>query len=102
DPLLCISLSAQRGQFVDVLVPMIPTEQAVVDEELALGYDKALAEADRFWSPRPQTAATIDVPEPFINDTIHQFERFVEMISERDATTRRNITLSGSLPYVKI
>jgi hypothetical protein len=102
DPLLHITLDAKPAQFVDVLVPMIPTDPAVVDAELALGYDKALAAADQFWSKRPATAAQIDVPEPYINDAIRQFERFAEVLSERNPETGRNMTLSGSLAYVRV
>lgn len=102
DALLEITVEAQKGRYVDVLVPMIPTDRAIVDRELALGYDHAMAEANAFWAERPATAATIDVPEDYIDDTIHQFERFVQVLSEREPETGRNVTLSGSLAYVKI
>lgn len=102
DPLVYIQIEARKGAFVDVLVPMIPIEPAVVDRELLQGFEIARREANAFWSPRPATAATIDVPETYINDTIHQFERFVEVLSEREPETGRNVTLSGSLAYVKI
>jgi hypothetical protein len=73
-----------------VLVPMIPTERSILDAELSQGYDEALAESDGFWSIRPATSATIDVPETYINDTIQQFERFVEVLS--DASRKREGT----------
>lgn len=102
DPLLTLTVEARKGQTVDLLVPMIPTERAMVDQELAHGYEWARAEADVFWAQRPATAASIDVPEDYIGDTIHQFERFAQMLSEREPETGRNVTLSGSLAYVKI
>lgn len=102
DPLVHITLDSTPGTFVDLLVPMVPTDPEVIDSELALGYDAALAESDRFWSKRPATAATIDVPETYINDTIRQFERFAEVLSERVPETGKNMTLSGSLSYVKV
>lgn len=101
DPLVYIFLEAKKGQYVDVLVPMIPTEAAIVNEVVARGYDGALQESQAFWAERPATAATIDVPEDDINDTFRQFERFVEVLSEREPETGRNIPLSGSLAYVK-
>ncbi len=101
DPLLYITLDAKAGQCVDVLIPMIPTNRAVFDKELNLGYDKALSESESFWSKRPATAAIIHVLEDYINDAIHQFERFSEVLSERVPETGRNIPLSGSLQYVK-
>lgn len=102
DPLIYIKIAAQKGNFVDLLVPMIPTERAIADRELMQGYAGAKREADTFWSHRPSTAATIDVPEPYINETLRQFERFAEVLSERDPESGRNVTLSGSLAYVKI
>lgn len=102
DPLLYISFNAKTGNDVDLLVPMLPTERDIFDKELAQGYDSALAESGKFWSKRPETAATIDVPETYINDTIHQFERFAEVLSERVPETGKNVTLSGSLAYVKV
>ena len=102
DALLVITLEAKQGRFVDVLVPMVPTERAIADRELNAGYDQALAEANAYWAQRPATAATIDVPEDYIGDTIHQFERFAQVLSEREPETGRNVTLSGSLAYVKI
>lgn len=102
DPLLVITVDAQPGRHVDVLIPMVPTEREIFGRELALGYDAALAQANRFWQARPATAATIDVPEEYIGETIRQFERFAEVLSERVPETGKNITLSGSLAYVKI
>ena len=102
DSLVYIYVDARKGEFVDVLVPMVPTERSIVDQELAQGYDRALAQADAFWAVRPATAATIDVPEDYIDDAIHQFERFAQVLSEREPETGRNVTLSGSLAYVKI
>lgn len=100
-PLLYITLDAKAGQYVDVLLPMVPTERAVLDKELAQGYEKALARSDVFWSKRPATAATVRVPEEYINDALYQFERFSEVLSERVPERGRNMTLSGSLQYVK-
>lgn len=101
DPLVHVTLPAKRGEYVDLLVPMVPTERAVVDRELGLGYDAARANADRYWSDRPATAATIDVPEEPINDALRQFERYVQVLSEKVPTTGKDMPLSGSLSYVK-
>lgn len=102
DPLLYIEFDANPGQHVDLLIPMIPTEQVVLDRVLAQGYEAALSESGTFWSERPETAANISVPEQEINNTLKQFERFVEVLSERVPETGRNVSLSGSLAYVKV
>lgn len=102
DPLVTVTMDSVPGRFVDVLVPMVPTEPGIVERELRLGYDGALAEANRFWAPRPATAATIDVPEPYIGDTIRQFERYAQVLSERVPETGTNVSLSGSLAYVRV
>lgn len=39
DELFFIPLPSRKGESVDLLVPMLPTERAVFDAELALGYD---------------------------------------------------------------
>ncbi len=101
DPLLYIYVNAEKGQYVDVLLPMIPTDAAVVERTLAEGYNAALQQSQPFWSERPASAAVIHVPEPEINEAFRQFERFVEVLSEREPETGRNIPLSGSLAYVK-
>src|SRR5690606_10898304 len=102
DPLAYFEFDTKPGKIVDVLVPMIPTDRRLVEQVLAKGYEGALAEANVFWAERPATATTIDVPETYINDSIRQFERFAEVLSERVPETGRNVSLSGSLAYVKV
>ncbi|MBM3890740.1 MAG: hypothetical protein FJ388_16650, partial [Verrucomicrobia bacterium] len=40
DSLLTLRLDGKKGNSVDLLVPILPTEKAVFDKELALGFDK--------------------------------------------------------------
>jgi len=55
--------------------------------ELALGYDGALAEANRFWSQVPETAATFDVPETNVTQAIRRSLQTQEILGERDPST---------------
>ena len=57
DSLLFVQLEARKGAQVDLLLPMLPVERAVFDKELALGYERALAEANQYWSKTPAEAA---------------------------------------------
>jgi len=83
-----------------ILLPMLPTERAVFDEELALGYDNALKQANRFWGkPKPQTAAIVDTPEPGINATIEHSVKFIDVLSERNPATGDSSFVLGSLRY---
>ena len=73
--MLQVEFDVQPGNCVDILLPMIPTPQEVVERSALLGYDKALAEADAYWRQVPATAATIDVPEEEINRAIRSLSQ---------------------------
>lgn len=99
DFLLHLGIPVVRGSAVDVLVPMLPTEPEILDAELALGYDAALAEAENFWSAKPTAAAMFDTPEPHINNTIARNIQISEIVAEKDPSTGYYTMLTGSWRY---
>ena len=97
---LCMTFKSEVGKYVDLLVPMLPSDKDVFAREAAVGFDKALAEADRYWaSCKPETAATFDVPEPFINEAVEQNMKFVPIIAEKDCDTGEYCYMSGTWGY---
>ena len=99
DSLLHILMDAEKGAHVDLLLPMLPAERDVFDEELALGYDRALAEASRYWACKPSTAGSIETPEQHVNRTIAQSLKFAEVIAEKNRATGQHAMLLGSWSY---
>jgi hypothetical protein len=99
DDFLYITLPDTAGAHVDLLLPMIPAPRAALNDELALGYEGALAQAERFWSGRPSTAATIHTPEPLINAAIADGVRLARMLSVTVPSTRQRSLLSGAMYY---
>jgi len=102
DYLMYVEMDAKKGTYVDLLLPMLPTERDVFDKELAVGYDKALDEANCFWSKRPATAAHFETPEEHINNTIKHNLRLTEIIAEKNLATGYTSMLSGSWRYVQL
>ena len=94
-----LSLEAVKGAHVDVLVPMLPTDRETFDRELALGFEGALAETNAFWTPKPATAARMQVPEGPINEVIEQSLRFAEVIAEKNPADGQYAFRSGSFIY---
>ncbi len=97
-----IQMDAKKGRHVDVLIPMLPTPKAAFDKEIALGYDGALAQANRYWKPVPKTAARIQVPETFINETFKHSMKFAEILNEKNPDTGKYCIINGSLAYVNL
>jgi len=93
---------AQPGAYADLLVPMIPTAQDVVETECRLGREKALAQADAYWRHMPATAATIDVPEVEVTEAIRHWLKMAEVIAEKDPATGEYCTLTGSWTYADV
>ena len=62
ESMLRVEFDCQPGNFVDILIPMVPTGQDVIETECLLGYDGALAQADAYWHRVPTTAAAIASP----------------------------------------
>lgn len=102
DSLLYIQFDARKGAHVDLLVPLLPSDKAAFDQELAAGYDRALQEANGYWSKQPGTAARIDTPEEYVNRAIRESLRFVEVVAERDPETGFYSLLTGSWTYSNV
>jgi hypothetical protein len=99
DHFVHITLPATAGAHVDLLVPMIPASREALAAEMRLGFDGALAEADRFWLPRPATAARIRTPEPLINAAIEDNVRIARMLTTTIPSTKQRAMLSGAMFY---
>jgi hypothetical protein len=94
-----LQLKLPPGGHVDLLAPMIPADPAPFEHEQKLGRDGALAQANRFWSGKPLTAASIHTPEPHLDATIQHSVRLTRMISLTIPATRQKTLLSGSMVY---
>ncbi|WP_419993490.1 hypothetical protein [Streptomyces boninensis] len=92
-------LPAEEGAHADLLVAMTAQPREEFDRELRLGYEGALAEAERFWSERPKTAATVRTPEPYVNEAIARNVGFAETIAEKSPVTGEYSFLSGAYGY---
>ncbi len=99
DSVLYVQLPPRQGAYVDLLIPMMPMDRAVLDKELALGYDGALKEAEAFWSKTPETAATFDVPEEYINQAIRRNLQFDQITADLDPATGNTYVLTGAMGY---
>jgi hypothetical protein len=102
DSLLLIGMSSRIGTSVDLLVPMLPTQEEIYRKELNLGYERALEEANQFWRTQLATVATIHTPEDQINEAFKHSVRITEMITERDPKTGYCSMLTGSWTYAGV
>jgi len=96
---LVIKFNAQKGAYVDVLLPMLPSDKDVIEKELALGRKNALAESDKYWSDKPATAAVIDVPEKQVNEAIERSIQYAQIVAERNPDKGEYTFLTGSGRY---
>lgn len=99
DSNIFVQMPAKVGNHIDVLVPMLPTDRKIMDEELALGYDKALDQAEKFWSNIPKTAATLELPEDYVTQAIRRSVQFSEVMAEKDPPTGEYAMLTGAMGY---
>lgn len=96
---LRVKLPAKLGAYTDLLVPMLPESAQTLQAEADLGFEVALAEAERFWSKKPATAARIRVPEKYIEQALKRNLQFAEVIAERNPETGDYSFLSGAYGY---
>ncbi len=99
DYFLQVSTPAVEGNRVDLVLPMVPGDPAEVRAEADLGFDAALAQADAFWSERPATAATVDVPEPHVNRAVRRMVELARVTSETNPENGDRSLLTGSWNY---
>jgi hypothetical protein len=102
DLVLDVEFDVRPGNSVDLVLPMVPAAQEVVEKECRLGLDRSLAQADRYWSKVPATAAAIDVPEEEITRAIRHYLKMAEVIAEKDPATGDYCTLTGSWTYADV
>ena len=96
---LRVTLPAQEGAHTDLLVPMLAEDPLTFDPESRLGFDRALAEAETYWSRKPATASHIRIPEKFIEQAIRRNLQFAEIIAERNPDTGDYSFLTGAYGY---
>ena len=94
-----IKMPARKNAQVDMLLPMLPTDPTQFEEQLAVGFDNALAAANAYWARTPDTAARFDCPEEHVNHVVANCLKFAEVVAERDPATGICSVLSGSLAY---
>jgi hypothetical protein len=99
---LYVAMPSRAGAFVDVLIPMLPCDRATFDAELALGYDGALAEANRYWKAVTATRTVFRTPEEDVNDVLRQSVRFSHMLAEKQPSTGKVCKISGSWMYTNL
>ncbi len=97
-----IELRARAANSVDLLLPMLPTTSDVFERELKLGYDAALRQAERYWTPKPRSSACFRVPEQPINNAIRHGVRLGRLLTERNPATGKVCLLSGSWCYADL
>ncbi|MFB3902444.1 MAG: hypothetical protein ACE15E_03260 [Acidobacteriota bacterium] len=96
---LYVMMSSAVGTRVDLLLPFLPVPDSILQPEMSLGFEGALAEANRYWSNSLPTAANFDVPEGYITEAFKRNLQFTEVIAERDPNTGDYSLLTGGWVY---
>ena len=78
---------------------MLPADKDIIEQEVALGRNKALSQADKYWSRKPKTAATIDVPEKQITEAIQRGIQYAQIVAERNPDNGDYTFLAASSRY---
>jgi len=92
----------RKGAHADLLVPLLSQERAVFEQELKPGFDKALAQSDRFWAQGQASKARVETPEPLVNQAFRLSPKFAEVIAEVNPANGQYSLLSGSWHYEKL
>jgi len=87
------------GDYVDILVPMLPQPREEIERELALSYEGALTMSDWYWSRKPETAATFHVPEQLVNEMLAQQIKFASVTAEKSCNTGEYTYTTAALGY---
>jgi hypothetical protein len=99
---LLVVIPAQKGAYVDLLLPMLPEKREVFLQEMNLGRDLALAECDTYWSDEPDTVATIGTPEPYVNELIRRNAQYGRIIAQKMPDDGHFTNLTGSMIYARV
>lgn len=92
----------RKGGLVDLVVPLLPLDRAAFDSELATGFNRALAQSERFWKAGLGGKARVETSEPLVNQAFRVSPKFAEVVAERDPVTGQYSQLSGSWHYEKL
>lgn len=99
---LHVRVPARRKAHVDLLLPMVPMARGVLDRELRLGYEGALAETRRYWRKLLACRTHVEVPEPAVNDATFQSVRISHLLSEKNPATGKYCKINGSWHYANL
>lgn len=99
---LFLALPVRRNAYVDVLVPMVACDRETFDRELALGYDGARREANRFWKRQLKTDARFETPETDVNEVMRRSACFSLNLTERNPDTGQYCKVNGSWVYANL
>lgn len=95
-----LDFPAEEGSYVDLVFPAMVDDENDFAAETALSFEAALAEADRYWSSlHPDTEATFDVPETYINEAVRENFRIARTLGEKDYVTGDYSYISGVWQY---
>lgn len=96
---LSVKLNGRVGNHIDFLLPFLPIDAQAIATEQSLGYIRALQESDQFWAEKPAKAATVQVPEKYLNRLVKQSVKLAQVIAERDYVDGDYTFLTGSWGY---
>lgn len=96
---LNVHFACKVGDYVDLLMPALPTAPNIIDAELKVGRDRALAESDAMWEHVSSSKTRFEVPEPLIDNVIARSLKFAEILGQKDYQTGDYSGLSGSWGY---
>lgn len=99
---LWIEIDSRVGAHADLLLPMLPTDRKVFDRELALGFDRAMEDTNRFWATQCASATAIETTEPGVNRSIAHGLRLSSIIAEKNPADGRYASLTGTIKYEAI
>lgn len=99
DVFVCLKMPRAVGRSIDVLLPAVPTEPEIVEQEFSLGYDRCLAESNAFWDVVSPSASRVETPEELVNEALRHGRRFAEMLAIRHPDTGQYCMLTGSWVY---
>lgn len=102
DTNLHVVMAVEKGNYVDLLLPMLPAGRDLFMKEMHLGRNRALAQCDAYWSKLPPTAATIDTPEPWVNEFLRRNAQYGEIIAQKMPDSGFYTNLTGSQVYARM
>ncbi|MCX7705763.1 MAG: hypothetical protein N2115_05845 [bacterium] len=96
---LVVKIPCEIGKKFDFVFPFIPVADDLIKRELALGYDGALKEAEKFWKNQLKTRTIIKMSEPLLQGWVDNFPRLTAMIAQKIPSSDLYGLPSGSYCY---